>query len=253
MAIGLESRRRSDRDRGRPRSCGTRRRPALRAGDRATKAPRSCPAAPWRPSPGEKTGRSPKDKRIVEGPAQRRRRLVGAGEHPGRATRASWPAAAAPSSSSGAQPRVFVVDGYAGWDPEYRVKVRVICSRAYHALFMHNLLIRPTPEELEHFGEPDFLIINAGDRPADPLIPGVSSHTSVMLHLDRARDGHPGHQLRRRDEEGRLHRDELLDADARRALDALQRQRGRRTGTSASSSGCRARARRRFPPTRGGG
>ena len=78
-----------------------------------------------------------------------------------------------------------MVNGYAGWDPEYRVKVRVICSRAYHALFMHNLLIRPTPEELEHFGLPDFQIINAGDLPADPLVPGITSRTSVMLHLDR--------------------------------------------------------------------
>eukprot|EP00274_Cyanoptyche_gloeocystis_P003919 CAMPEP_0196665174 /NCGR_PEP_ID=MMETSP1086-20130531/59895_1 /TAXON_ID=77921 /ORGANISM="Cyanoptyche gloeocystis , Strain SAG4.97" /LENGTH=168 /DNA_ID=CAMNT_0042001793 /DNA_START=67 /DNA_END=569 /DNA_ORIENTATION=+ len=31
---------------------------------------------------------------------------------------------------------LFVVDGYAGWDPKYRVKVRVICARPYHALFM---------------------------------------------------------------------------------------------------------------------
>ena len=52
------------------------------------------------------------------------------------------------------QPRVFVVDGFAGWDPDYRMKVRVICSRAYHALFMHNLLIRPTPEELERSASP---------------------------------------------------------------------------------------------------
>ena len=35
----------------------------------------------------------------------------------------------------------FVVDGYAGWDPKYRVNVRVLCSRAYHALFMKNMLV----------------------------------------------------------------------------------------------------------------
>jgi ATP-dependent phosphoenolpyruvate carboxykinase len=33
-------------------------------------------------------------------------------------------------------PRSDVFDGYAGWDPKYRIKVRVIASRAYHALFM---------------------------------------------------------------------------------------------------------------------
>ena len=40
--------------------------------------------------------------------------------------------------------RLYVIDGFAGWDPRYRLKVRVICSRPYHALFMHNMLIRPT-------------------------------------------------------------------------------------------------------------
>ena len=38
--------------------------------------------------------------------------------------------------------RIYVVDGYAGWDPKYRVNVRVLCSRAYHALFMKNMLVR---------------------------------------------------------------------------------------------------------------
>ena len=40
--------------------------------------------------------------------------------------------------------------------PKYRVKVRVICARPYHALFMHNMLIRPTRSELADFGEPDW-------------------------------------------------------------------------------------------------
>jgi phosphoenolpyruvate carboxykinase (ATP) len=40
--------------------------------------------------------------------------------------------------------------------------VRVITERAYHALFMSNMLIRPTPAELDDFGEPEFVIFNAG-------------------------------------------------------------------------------------------
>ncbi len=39
----------------------------------------------------------------------------------------------------------------------------MVCSRPYHALFMHNMLIRPSAEELEDFGEPDFVIYNAGE------------------------------------------------------------------------------------------
>ena len=44
---------------------------------------------------------------------------------------------------------VYVYDGYACWERDYRVKIRVVCGRAYHALFMHNMLIRPSREELE--------------------------------------------------------------------------------------------------------
>ena len=52
------------------------------------------------------------------------------------------------------QNTLYVFDGFAGWDPDYRIKIRVITSRAYHCLFMNNMLIRPTKEELLHFGEP---------------------------------------------------------------------------------------------------
>lgn len=54
---------------------------------------------------------------------------------------------------------IYVIDGFAGWDPRFRLKVRVICSRAYHALFMRNMLIRPTEDELKSFGEPDYIIL----------------------------------------------------------------------------------------------
>lgn len=37
-------------------------------------------------------------------------------------------------------------------------RIRIITSRAYHALFMHNMLIRPTAEELANFGTPASLI-----------------------------------------------------------------------------------------------
>jgi len=82
--------------------------------------------------------------------------------------------------------RLYVVDGYAGWDPKYQLKIRVICHRAYHALFMHNMLIRPTPDELATFGKPDHVIYNAGQAAADPAIPGVTSKTSVSISFNYA-------------------------------------------------------------------
>lgn len=59
---------------------------------------------------------------------------------------------------------LFVVDGFAGADPKYRKTVRVFCTRPYHALFMHNMLVRPHTEELRNcFNNPDVVIYNAGE------------------------------------------------------------------------------------------
>ena len=80
--------------------------------------------------------------------------------------------------------RLYCFDGFAGWDPKYRIKVRVICSRPYHALFMHTMLIRPTKEELASFGEPDFVIINAGAFPANKFTTGMTSTTSIDLSIE---------------------------------------------------------------------
>lgn len=84
-------------------------------------------------------------------------------------------------------PRLYVVDGYAGWDPKYRQKIRIVCTRAYHALFMRNMLIKPTAQELKKDflnGEPDFHVFNAGELLAPyKHIPGLNSPTSVQLNF----------------------------------------------------------------------
>ncbi|KAG1676081.1 hypothetical protein FOA52_014946 [Chlamydomonas sp. UWO 241] len=77
--------------------------------------------------------------------------------------------------------RVYVVDGYVNWKASQRLKIRVVCTRPYHALFMHNMLIRPTREELADFGEPDFVIYNAGEFPANSRTDGMTSDASVAL------------------------------------------------------------------------
>jgi phosphoenolpyruvate carboxykinase (ATP) len=135
-------------------------------------------------SSGEKTGRSPLDKRIVKDPASRRDiwwdtinfELPDASFVQLRQQALAF---------LGAQKRLYVVDGFAGWDPKRRIKIRVICARPYHALFMHNMLIRPTADELATFGTPDHVIYNAGQSAADPDTPGVASSTSVSLSFER--------------------------------------------------------------------
>ncbi|MCB0664811.1 MAG: phosphoenolpyruvate carboxykinase (ATP), partial [Saprospiraceae bacterium] len=131
---------------------------------------------------GKKTGRSPKDKRIVK--------------HPDSAPNIDWGEINIGLDEHtfminleraidflNSRDRVYVVDAYAGWDPKYRLKVRVICTRAYHALFMQNMLIMPTHEELANFGEPDYVIFNGGVFPANRYTSQMTSTTSIDLHL----------------------------------------------------------------------
>lgn len=78
--------------------------------------------------------------------------------------------------------RIYVIDGFAGWDVRYRINVRVVCARAYHALFMRNMLIRPSREELKHF-HPNYTIYNAGSFPANRFTTGMTSATSVAINF----------------------------------------------------------------------
>ena len=81
------------------------------------------------------------------------------------------------------QDRLYVFDGFAGWDPESRLKIRVVTARPYHALFMHNMLVRPTEWELASFGKPDFTIYNAGAFPANRRTSFMTSGTSIDISL----------------------------------------------------------------------
>merc|ERR1740117_173640 len=84
--------------------------------------------------------------------------------------------------------RLYIVDGYGGWDHAYRVPVRVITSRAYHALFMQNMLVPPLPEELVNFekGQKDlFVIYNAGVFPCNRQTEGMTSSTSIAVSFAR--------------------------------------------------------------------
>ncbi len=133
---------------------------------------------------GEKTGRSPKDRRIVK--------------HPDSENNIDWGNVNLPLDEHtfminkvraidyiNSRDIIYVFDGFAGWDPKYRIKVRVICTRAYHALFMNNMLIRPTKEELKSFGEPDYTIFNSGAFPANKFTNQMTSKTSVALDFEK--------------------------------------------------------------------
>ena len=133
---------------------------------------------------GEKTGRTPKEKRVVEHADSKGDIWWGNINIPlcedsfliNRARAVDF---------LNSRPVLYVIDCYAGWDPKYRIKVRIICARPYHALFMQNMLIRPSDEELADFGQPDYVIFNGGEFPADPATAGLTSSTSVSLCFER--------------------------------------------------------------------
>ncbi|MBI1352785.1 MAG: phosphoenolpyruvate carboxykinase (ATP) [Acidobacteria bacterium] len=133
---------------------------------------------------GEKTGRSPKDKRVVRHAESEKDVWWGPVNFP-------LPENIFMVNRERAVdylnicPTLYVIDGYAGWDPDFQIKVRVVCTRPYHALFMHNMLIRPTDEQLASYGEPDCLILNAGGFPANRYTSGMTSKTTVDLSLER--------------------------------------------------------------------
>ena len=79
--------------------------------------------------------------------------------------------------------KIYVFDGFACWHPKHRYKVRVISSRPYHCLFMYNMLIRPTNEELLDYGNPDITIYNAGCFPCNRYTEKMTSSSSIILNL----------------------------------------------------------------------
>jgi phosphoenolpyruvate carboxykinase (ATP) len=132
---------------------------------------------------GAKTGRSPKDKRVVAEPTSEDN--VWWGPVNIKMTQQAFMINRERAIDYiNTRERVYVVDGFAGWDHKHRIRVRVLCCRAYHALFMSNMLVNPTSEELKDFS-PDLVIYNAGSFPANRYVEGMTSSCSVDLHLGR--------------------------------------------------------------------
>jgi phosphoenolpyruvate carboxykinase (ATP) len=137
---------------------------------------------------GRKMGRSPLDKRVVEEDASKGDVWWGKVNVP-----LSYDAFLTNRERAvdylNTRQKLYIVDGYAGWEESYRIPVRVITSRAYHALFMQNMLVKPRPEEMKNFekggANKPFVIYNAGVFPCNRQTPGMSSSTSVSVSFKR--------------------------------------------------------------------
>lgn len=79
---------------------------------------------------------------------------------------------------------LFVRDAYAGADSDYRLKLRVINTWAWHNLFCANMFLRPSQEELMNF-EHDFTIICAPGFEANPEEDGVRNPNFAILNMSK--------------------------------------------------------------------
>src|SRR5919109_4233252 len=79
---------------------------------------------------------------------------------------------------------LYVVDAFAGADPEHRLALRVVTDSPWHALFAKTLFIDPSEDELADH-EPQALVLHAPSVEADPASDGTRSRTFVALHPTR--------------------------------------------------------------------
>src|SRR3954471_24340265 len=77
---------------------------------------------------------------------------------------------------------LFAKDLFGGADLTHRISVRIVTEFAWHSLFVHQLLIRPTAEQLKGF-DPEFTIIDLPSFVADPKKHGCESQTVIAVNF----------------------------------------------------------------------
>ncbi|HET7483545.1 MAG TPA: phosphoenolpyruvate carboxykinase (ATP) [Actinomycetota bacterium] len=131
---------------------------------------------------GKRTGRSPKDRFFVSHGASKDQIAWGAGNQP--VEPAAFDALFDRVRDHLEGRELFVIDGYVGADEAHRIRLRVICEFAWHALFAHQLFRRLEPDELEGF-EPEFVVVYAPTFEAVPERDKTNSEVFVGLDLER--------------------------------------------------------------------
>jgi phosphoenolpyruvate carboxykinase (ATP) len=135
-----------------------------------------------RATTGAFTGRSPKDKYIVADPSVRDHIDWGPVNQPMEPEK--FDGLLKRLESYLADKEVFIFDGFAGADPDYRLPIRVINEYAWHNLFVRQLFIRPTEEELKTH-TPQFTVVCAPHFKADPAVDGTRSETVIAVSFER--------------------------------------------------------------------
>jgi phosphoenolpyruvate carboxykinase (ATP) len=77
----------------------------------------------------------------------------------------------------------FVQDCYAGADPDYKIKVRIITEKAWHNLFARNMFLTTTDKDTLKKFVPDFTVIAVPGFKLDPRIDGTGTETGIILNF----------------------------------------------------------------------
>ena len=134
---------------------------------------------------GVYTGRSPKDKFIVDD-AQSHDNVWWTSEDYKNDNKpmseATWAVVKDIAIKELSNKRLFVVDAFCGTNPDTRIAVRFIVEVAWQAHFVTNMFIQPSAEELENF-EPNFVIYNASKAKVENYKElGLNSETCVAFN-----------------------------------------------------------------------
>ena len=132
---------------------------------------------------GKRTGRSPKDRFIIENDATRDTVAWGAVNQPFSPESFEILLGKATTYLENLD-ELYVVDAYAGADPRYRLNVQVVAEYAWHALFARQLFRRPEREELDEF-TPEWTVIAVPGFLTDPEEDGTNSETFVGIDFER--------------------------------------------------------------------
>ena len=132
------------------------------------------------------TGRSPKDKFIVDDENSHDTVWWTSDEYKNDnkpVTKETWAAVKEIAKKELSNKKLYVVDGFCGANKDTRMAVRFIMEVAWQAHFVKNMFIRPSEEELNEF-EPDFIVYNASKAKVDNYKElGLNSETAVVFNV----------------------------------------------------------------------
>lgn len=129
---------------------------------------------------GKFTGRTPKDKFMVND--ETTKSIIHWGKVNQPMTTASYEQLNQKLKNRLKEIETYEFNGFIGTNSEYKVPVRVVTEFAWHNLFAHQLLVRPTKQELQNF-IPEFTVMDIPSLLANPDEDGTNSEAFIVTNM----------------------------------------------------------------------